>query len=108
MNIPQAGISLDVASWNIKTVERKRGRMKFQLKLNKDETIGFKEFSEHLKPEGMSSEEWIRAIFYKGLEKIQTELMQGVEQYMEEHKDELDASGMQEAVDSSGSVETIE
>jgi hypothetical protein len=108
MNTPYEGLSLNVASWDIKTIERKRGRMKFQLKLNKEETQGFKEFSDHLKPADMGQEEWIRAIFYKGLEKIQTELMEGVEKYMEEHKDELDASGMQEAVDSSGSVETIE
>ena len=101
-------INVNIEEWKIKTIERKRGRMKFQLKLNKEETQGFKEFSTHLKPEHMGDEEWLRAIFYKGLEKIQEDLMQGMEKYMEEHKDELDASAMQMVQDASGSTEVIE
>ena len=108
MNTPHEGITLNVKSWKVKTIERNRDRMKFQIKLGKEETQGFKEFSDHLKPPEMPQEEWIRAIFYKGLEKIQAELMEGVEKYMEEHKDELDASGMDEIESASGSTEIIE
>ena len=88
---------LNMDGWNIKAVERKRGRMKFQFKLSKEESAGFKEFSTQLKPEGMNDADWLRAIFYKGLEKIQEDLMEGMKQYMEEHKDELEASALQMA-----------
>jgi len=108
MDTSGSTIDMKVSDWKIKTIERKRGRMKFQLKLNKEETEGFKEFSTHLKPADMNDQEWLRAIFYKGLEKIQQDLMEGMEKYMEEHADEMDASAMQDVVDASGSSEIIE
>jgi len=94
MDVPQVNFTFAVETWKIKAIERKRGRMKFQLKLNKEETEGFKSFSEQLKPDDMNDGEWLRAIFYKGLEKIQEDIMAGMQQYMEEHKDEIDASAM--------------
>ena len=95
MDVPQVDFTFAVETWKIKAIERKRGRMKFQLKLNKEETEGFTAFSDQLKPDEMSSQEWLRAIFYKGLEKIQEDIMEGMQKYMEEHKDEIDASAVE-------------
>ena len=82
--------------------------MKFQLKLNKEETEGFMEFSKQLQPDGMTQEAWVRAIFYKGLEKIQEDIMSSMQEYIAEHKDEIDASALEMVMDASAAPEVIE
>jgi hypothetical protein len=108
MNTPLNSINFDVDSWKIKVTERKRGRMKFQIKLDKQETEGFMEFSNSLKPEQMPDDEWIRSIFYKGLEKIQEDIMESMRKYMEEHQDDIDTSAMELMQDASGAIEIVE
>ena len=82
--------------------------MKFQIKLNKEETEGFTQFTEQLKPEDMSDLDWYRAIFYKGLEKIQDDIVDSMKKFMEEHKDEIDASAMEMVEDTSATPQVIE
>ena len=43
-------IKLDIKSWNIKQKDRSKGRMKFQIKLNKSESESFKVFTGTVKP----------------------------------------------------------
>ena len=101
-NVPQTG------SWKIKLEQRRRNRMKFQIKLNKEETDGFTEFTKQLKPEQMSDLVWYRAIFYKGLEKIQEDIMEGMKKYMDEHQDDIDTSAVEMMKDTSATPEVIE
>ena len=82
--------------------------MKFQIKLNKEETDGFTEFTKQLKPEQMSDLDWYRAIFYKGLEKIQEDIMEGMKKYMDEHQDDIDTSAVEMMKDTSATPEVIE
>ena len=50
MDPEQTNIKLDVSKWNIRIDERKRNRMKLQIKLSKDEAQAFKNFSDVCKP----------------------------------------------------------
>ena len=95
-------------AWRIKLEQRNRNRMKFHIKLSKEEADGFVEFTKQLKPEQMNDLEWYRAIFYKGLEKIQEDIMEGMKKYMDEHQDDIDTSAVEMMQDASATPEVIE
>jgi len=54
-----SNIKLNVSDWKISLKERSRGRMKINIKLNKDEAEGFKNWSETVKPDNINTEELI-------------------------------------------------
>ena len=70
--------------------------MKMQIKMGAEEAEAFKNFMGELRPENVSEDDFIRTIFYKGVEKFQEELFQQMQEYMEAHKDEIDASALQD------------
>ena len=82
-------IKLDVASWKIKQVERGRGRMKFQIKLNKMETESFKVFTETVKPEEVSQDDFVKSIFLTGIESMNQKIMSMVEEYAKENPEQV-------------------
>ena len=84
-------IKLDVASWKIKQVERSKGRMKFQIKLNKVETESFKVFSETVKPEEVSQDDFVKSIFLTGIEAMNQKIMSMVEEYAQKNPDDFKA-----------------
>ena len=87
-------IKLNVDEWKIKSVERNRGRMKLQIKLNKEQTEAFKNFSETLKPKDATEEEWYQMIFFTGCERINERVYEMAQEYAEEKAAELEASGI--------------
>jgi len=87
-------IKLDVNSWKFKTIERNRGRMKLQIKLNKEQAEAFKNFSETLKPQDANDEEWLQMIFFTGCEEVNRRVYEMAQNYAEEKASELEASGL--------------
>tara|TARA_Y100000296_G_C4988828_1_gene164337 strand:- start:72 stop:434 length:363 start_codon:yes stop_codon:yes gene_type:complete len=87
-------ISLDIGSWKLKLEERKRNRMKLTIKFNKEESESYKSFAETVKPNGVSDDQFVRTIFYMGIQELNDQLTEKVQEYAETHKEELEASGI--------------
>ena len=87
-------IKFDFDSWNIKITERRRNRMKLQIKLDKDQALAFKNFTTVCKPEEVSDNDFIKTIFLTGVEAMNKELAELVKEYAKENKEELAASGI--------------
>jgi|GEM_PF-2484671 len=92
----QQELVLNIAEWKIKKEQRRRNRMKFTIKMGKDETEAFKNFMEHLRPDNVTEDDFLRTIFYKGVEKFQEDLMVNMKQYLEKNKEGIDASALNE------------
>jgi hypothetical protein len=73
-----------------KIVERSGGRVKLQIKLDKDAAIGFKNFVKAVKPAEMTEEEFITIVFFNGVEYTNMKLEQQITKYMDEHPEELE------------------
>lgn len=66
----------------------KEGRMKVTLKFNKDEAEGFNNFCKLAKPENISQDNFVKFLFYKGVEALQKDLVKSLEDYKDKHPDE--------------------
>ena len=89
-------LTLCIDEWNLKLTDRSRNRMKIQIKMGAEETQAFNNFMTELRPDHVSVDDFVRTLFYKGVEKFQEELFEKMQKYMEEHKDEIDASALQD------------
>ena len=87
-------IKFDFDSWDIKLTERRRNRMKLQIKLDKDQAVAFKNFSSVCKPDEVTDNDFIKTIFLTGVEAMNKELADLVKQYAKENKEDLAASGI--------------
>ena len=108
-------IKLNVESWKIKQTDRSRGRMKFQIKLNKDETESFKIFTETVKPLEVSEDDFVKSIFLTGIESMNQKIMSMVEDYAKENPEdfkaqlvEMEASGIPEEESKGSEIEIVE
>ena len=90
-----SSIKLNVDSWKISLIERNRGRMKIIVKLNKDEAEGFKNWTTHVKPEGLPEEEFAKQIFFNGIEYLNMKLQDVAKKILEDQnlRQQLEASG---------------
>ena len=79
--------------WNIKIQYRSKDRMKFQLKLNKEEAEAFKNFSNTVKPDNVDLNDFVRSIFFSGVRALEEQLTKNLVQHMEENKEDYEASG---------------
>ena len=82
-------VNFNFKEWSIKTVERSRGRMKLGIKLSKNETEAFKNFSEVIKPTSLSDEDFLRAVFLNGMKAMQEEVVREVKKYHDENPEEF-------------------
>ena len=99
-------IKLDVKSWKIKQEDRSRGRMKFQIKLNKQETESFKAFTDTVKPEEVSQDDFVKSLFLTGIESMNQKIMSMVEDYAKENPEDFKAQLVEmQDLDSSGVTE---
>jgi|ETNvirnome_2_130_1030620.scaffolds.fasta_scaffold02257_4 hypothetical protein len=89
-------LTLCIDEWNVKLTDRSRNRMKIQIKMGAEETQAFNNFMTELRPDHVTVDDFVRTLFYKGVEKFQEELFQKMQNYMEEHKDDIDASALQD------------
>lgn len=67
----------------------KAGRMKVTLKFNKDEAEGFTNFCKLAKPENLSQDDFVKFLFYKGVEALQHDFAQRIEQFRQENPEEF-------------------
>ena len=84
-------INLNLADWSFKLQERKRNRMKLQIKLSKLEAQAFKNFAEVVKPDEISDAEFLKSVFKIGLEEMESRLMSAVEKHAEENDIDLES-----------------
>tara|TARA_R110002074_G_scaffold127756_10_gene267543 strand:- start:1902 stop:2255 length:354 start_codon:yes stop_codon:yes gene_type:complete len=105
MSEPQK-IAFNPEGWKIKTELRSKNRMKFQLKLNQEEAEAFKNFSNSVKPEGLSQNDFVRSIFFNGIRSLEEQLTTNLVQHMEENRAEYEASGF--TFDASGNLTGVD
>ena len=108
MDPEQTNIKLDVNQWRIRIDERSRDRMKLQIKLSKDEAVAFKNFADVCKPAEITDDEFIKTVFVTGIESLNKQLAEMVQQYAAENKEELAASGITVLEDEDGEVRLAE
>jgi len=90
-------IKLQSSGWTIKTTERSRGRMKLTIKLSKDEAQGFKNWTSVVKPDQVAEEDFLKQIFFNGIEHLNDKLQKISEEVMRDAalKEKLAASGIE-------------
>jgi len=67
--------------------------MKIHIDLNKEESEGFKSFISMVKPDAMNENDFVKMIFLKGVEAVNTHLTEEARKYIESHPELFDASG---------------
>jgi len=90
-------IKLQSSDWTIKTKERSRGRMKLTIKLSKDEAQGFKNWTSVVKPDQVAEEDFLKQIFFNGIEHLNDKLQKISEEVIRDAalKEKLAASGIE-------------
>tara|TARA_R110002020_G_scaffold59341_3_gene161847 strand:+ start:1790 stop:2038 length:249 start_codon:yes stop_codon:yes gene_type:complete len=68
--------------------------MKLQIKLTKEQAEAFKSFSETLKPAEADQEQWLKMIFFTGIETINAKVYEMAEEMAEEKAEGLATSGI--------------
>ena len=68
--------------------------MKLQIKLDKEQSEAFKSFSETLKPQEADQDQWLKMIFFTGIETINEKVYQMAQELSEEKAESLEASGI--------------
>jgi uncharacterized protein YwgA len=104
--------------WKIKTEYRSKNRMKFQLKLDKQEAEAFRNFANTVKPAEINMNDFVRSIFFNGVRALEEELTQNMVKHIEANREEYEASGFSFDEEgklagvgdesTSGTVETVE
>ena len=87
-------VKFNTDDWKIKIVERSKGRMKIQIKLSREESQAFKNFTETVKPEEASFDDFAKSVFLMGIEYMNIKLSSMMKDYAEAHRDELASSGV--------------
>lgn len=90
-----AKIKFDGSNWKVKLTERSRGRMKLNIKLSKDESEGFKNWSAIVKPDQLSDDDFLKQIFFNGIEHLNSKLEKISQDILNnsELRQELETSG---------------
>ena len=102
MSDAEEKLRLDFEGWTIHITEnQRRSVLKLYVKLNKVESIAFKNFMGTVKPDNVSENQFMKAIFSMGVESMEGQLIRAVEQKLAASGVNLDGSG-------SGSVEFVE
>jgi len=93
-------------NWKIKVTDRSKNRMKFQLKLNQDESEAFKNFSNSVKPDEIGMEDFVRSIFFAGIRTLEEQLTSNLVKHIEENREDFEASGF--TFDPSGNLTGVD
>jgi hypothetical protein len=108
MDTQNQSIKLDIQNWRLRIDERSRNRMKIQIKLSKDEAEAFKNFSQMVKPEEVSDDDFMKTVFVAGCEALNRQLQQLVQKYAVENQVELAASGITVVEGDDGQVQLMD
>jgi hypothetical protein len=87
-------ISLDFSKTKVKSQERSRGRMKITVKLNKEEAVAYKNMKASLVPDGVSDDNFVRSVFFMGLEQFHKNTMEMMQKYVKENEEKLRSEGV--------------
>lgn len=70
--------------------------MKVTIKLNKDEAEGFKNWSTHVKPDELTLDDFVKQIFFNGIEYLNIKLQDVAKKIIEDKnlREQLEASGI--------------
>jgi len=79
--------------WDIKLEERTKRRMKFRLKLNQEEADAFRNFTNQVKPDNISVDDFVKQIFFTGIRTLEEQLTNNMVQHIEANREEFEASG---------------
>jgi uncharacterized alpha/beta hydrolase family protein len=104
MDADQTTIKLDVDKWKIKVRHRRNNRMRLQINLSKDEAEAYKNFAEICKPEDITESDFLKTVFITGVEGLNKQLAEMVQQYAKENQSELAASGITVLEDEDGEI----
>ena len=94
MDTETESIKLDIQNWRFRIDERSRNRMKINIKLSKDEAEAYKNFATSIKPDGLSDQDFMKTIFFKGCETLHAELQGLMQRFAVENQEELASSGI--------------
>ena len=88
-------IKLNVSNWKISVDDRSRGRMKVTIKLSKEEAEGFKNWTTYVKPEELVLDDFVKQIFFNGIEYLNLKLQDAAKQIVSDKnlREQLEASG---------------
>lgn len=78
--------------------------MKLKIDLTKDESVTFANFKKVIKPDEISDDQFIKAVFLTGIEKMNNDLQEILKKYVAENKEELAASGITVVEGDDGSI----
>lgn len=67
--------------------------MKFQLKLDQEESEAFKNFANSVKPTELALDDFVRSIFFAGIRSLEEQLTENLVSHMEANREEYEASG---------------
>lgn len=87
-------IKLNVSDWSATLKNRKRNRMKLSVKLNKEQAEGFKAFQKNVKPDEIGDDEFLKLIFFNGIQRMNEQLYEIAQKYLDENQEDLAASGI--------------
>ncbi len=68
--------------------------MKINIKLSKDEAEAYKNFSQGIKPDELSDQDFMKTIFFKGCETLHAELQGLMQRFAKDNQEELASSGI--------------
>lgn len=79
--------------WKVKIEYRSKNRMKFNLKLNQEESEAFKNFANNVKPDNIAMGDFVRSIFFQGVRTLEEQLTTNLVEHMEANREDYEASG---------------
>ena len=68
--------------------------MKITVKLSKEEAQAYKNMKNSLVPDGVSDDNFVRSVFFMGLEQFHKNTMEMMQQYVRENEEKLRADGV--------------
>ena len=92
---PDDSTNFDVSNWKIKLEKTKRkGRVKVSFKLSKEESEGFTAFMDTVKPDKLAAEDFMKVLFFKGVEALNIEFSEIAKEYADKKAGELALEGV--------------
>ena len=67
--------------------------MKFQIKLNQEETDAFQNVVMRAKPDDLSLEDFVRSLFFTGIHALEEHLTNQMVEHMKANREQFEASG---------------
>ena len=85
--------------WLITADYRKRGRMKINFKLSKDESEAFVNFKNQTKPDEISEDIFVKSIFFLGLTTLETNISKKITEELELRDEQVKIPSDDDSVD---------